>query len=381
MVYNGGMKKLMVVAGVMGLLVPALSFAAYLRAGQSVFVAGADTAASNAYVAGANVDVSGPVGGDLLVAGANVIVSGKVSQDILAGGGTVNVVGVSAQDIRIAGANVTLSANATGEIVAVGGQIVVTPDTTVAKDSYLAGGAVTFAGNEAGNLTIAGGAVRIDGVVAGNLLITKATKVTIGSHAIINKNFEYSAPVPVVIEKGGQVVGATTYHEVQAASETAPGAGAVFGLITAWFLIKFLMTLAAAFLLWYAWPKDSQDILERMRTRFWHKLLRGFAFMILVPIAAIIACITVIGAIPGVVALFAYIAVMILAAPYAAIFVASLLKKNYANLAWYHLVLGAAIYAMVAWIPFLGWIACFIVYLVALGALSKVLIGKFQNNS
>lgn len=376
------MKKILTWAGVAvgcaAVVVPTLSLAAYMRGGSNVFLTPADAPAGNVYVAGASVDVTAPVGGDLLAAGGTILISGRVAQDIMAAGGTINIVGASAQDVRVAGGNVTIGGKFSGEVAVGGEQITILPDTTIASDSYLGGGTIVFAGNESGNLTIGGGEVRIDGVVGGDLIVSKASKVTLGAHAVIKKNFEYTASSPVVAETGAQVLGQTVFHQAAAPEANKSAQRAILGFITGWLIIKFLITLTAAYLLWYLRRNDALGVIDASRSHFWRELLRGFSFLILVPIAVVIAFITIIGAIPAFVALLVYIAALVLATPFAVIVTASLLRKDRVGLAWYHILLGSLILSVATLIPFVGWMACFIVYLAALGGLLTVIKARFR---
>jgi cytoskeletal protein CcmA (bactofilin family) len=376
------MKKILtwagIAAGCAAVIMPALTFAAYMRAGNNVLLTPADAPVGNAYVAGGSVDVAVPIGGDLLAAGGTVLVSGKVSQDIMAAGGTIIIEGASAQDVRVAGGNITIGGKFSGEVVAAGGQITILPETTIVNDSYFAGGTVAFAGNESGNLTISGGEVTIDGVVTGNLIVKNAKKVTLGAHAVIKKNFEYSAPVPVITESGAQVLGQTVFHQVAAQAANGTASQLFLGFLTGWLIVKFFIVLTAAYLLWYLRRNDSLGIIDASRSHFWRELLRGFSFLILVPIAVIIAFMTIIGAIPALVALLAYVIALVLASPFAVIFVASLLRKDRVGPAWYHILLGSLILSVVALIPIVGWIACFAVYLAALGGMVAVIKARFQ---
>ena len=366
--------------GVAAALVPALSFAAYLNAGSNIYVAGTEASSQNAYVAGGVVSVSSPVGGDLLAAGANVFVSGKVAQDLMIGGGTVNVIGASAQDARIAAANITLSAALSGEAFLAGAQIVVAPGTTIAKDSYLFGGAVTFGGNEAGNLTISGGDIRIDGAVNGDVLIKRANKVTLGSNAVIKGALTYSAPEPLIREDGAQVTGSITFNKTEARTSASSGQGFFAAFATMWLLAKFIAILAMVYLFWYARRNDARAVIEHARGRFWRSLFQGFAFAVLVPVAAVILLFTVIGAIPAIVGILVYIAVLIITTPFAAIFAASFLAKARSELRWYHLFFGALIFFIIGIIPIVGWIANCIMYLAALGGIARILGLKFKEN-
>lgn len=376
------MKTLTILMGVAVALVPAVSFAAYVSAGPSVVLPPAPAGGANAYLAGGTVSAENQVSGDLLAAGGTIIVSSKVQGDIMVAGGTVNVLGASAQDIRVAGGNVTVGGNFTGELMAVGGQVTVVPQTTIAKDSYLAGGTIMFLGSENGALTIAGGDIRIDGTVNGNVTVEKANKLTIGSLAVVKGSLEYSSPVPVVIEQGGQVLGKTTFHQITPPTNNANGVWAIASIITIWALVKFFIVLTAAYLLWYLRRKEMATVVEDMCGRFWRNLLHGFGFLFLVPIAAIILFITVIGSIPAILALLIYAAALILAAPVATIAATSvmmqLFKKSKTNLAWYHILLGSFVFALISIIPFIGWVICLIVYLASLGGLLNVLAAKFQ---
>ncbi len=370
------MKKYIAFAAV-AVLFPALSLAASMSAGQRVSFEGTTVAQGNAYMAGGTVMASGVVNGDLLAAGGTIVSSAKVNGDIMAVGGTITMVGVSAQDVRIAGGNVTVGGTMTGELTTVAGTLVVTPGTTIAKDSYLAGGSISFSGNEAGNLKIAGGDIYFNGITNGNVTIAKATRVTVGPNAVIKGTFEYSAPVAAAIDGGAKITGTPVFHEVQVQKQNTNWFTGTFGsILTIWWLLKLLMALVAAYLVWYLFRNDSLAVLDQSRSHYGKSLLRGFIFLVAMPIAAIIAFVTIIGVIPGVIALLSYFLLLTLAAPFAVLFAAALLRKGKTDLRWYHLLLGAVVFAIVGLIPFIGWIACALVYLAALGAVANVLKEK-----
>jgi len=380
------MKKL--IAGAVGaaavfalFAAPAASLAAYFNAGKAVDVGGTQAIAQNAYVAGGAATVTAPVQGDLLLAGGNVFVSSEVSQDIMAVGGTVILSGASAQDIRIAGGNVTIGSTASGELLAAGGQITVTPDSKLAKDSYLAGGSVMFNGDEAGNLQVYGGSVVIAGTVGKDLTIKASKDVTIASGAVIKGNLDYTAPAPATIGNGAQIMGQTTFHAMPAAAAARASGAGWFGPLAAflafWLVMKFLMVLLLAYVLWYAFRKDATDMLAMAGSHFWGELLRGFVFLVAMPVAIIIALVTVVGAMAGVIAGLAYAALIALAFPVEVLVASSLILKCRVDLRWYHILLGAVVLAIAVVIPFIGWLACFMVYLASFGVLLHVIGRKF----
>lgn len=365
------------VAAAVAILLPPAVFAASMNTGQTVSVNGASPAEGNVYAVGGTVNTAGPISGDLIMAGGTIFSTAKVNGDIMVAGGNLNLTGVTAQDIRMAGGNIMLSGTLSGELVMAGGQVVIAPDAKIAKDSYIAGGSISFSGNEAGNLKMAGGDLYIDGTVKGNLTISRANKVTIGPHAVIGGTLEYGAPVPATIESGARITGEPIFHVVQPRQNNRQAAPGVFGFLTVIWFLKFLAGLAAAYLLWYLFRGDSLAVLEEIKARYGRSLLHGFALLILMPIAAIIALITVIGSIPGLLALLAYVTLLVLTVPATILLVAALLLRGKTDLKWYHILIAALIIAIVRFIPFIGWIAYALVYLGALGAVGNILKGKF----
>jgi hypothetical protein len=201
--------------------------------------------------------------------------------------------------------------------------------------------------------------------------------VTIGSHAVVKGTFEYTAPIAATIDGGASIAGTPVFHQVQNTDQGKSWPiAAVVGIFTLWWLVKLLMVLTASYLLWYLFRGDSLAVLDQARSRYGASLLRGFIFLIVMPVAVIIAFVTVIGVIPGVIALLVYLMLLVLAAPFATLFVAALLRKGKTDLRWHHILLGAVVIALVGLIPFIGWIACALVYLGTLGAVANVLKAK-----
>lgn len=378
------MKKI-IVLGAFAALLPVAAFAAYVGVGDSVsspLPAADKEIGENVYLVGGTVNVSNPVLGDLSTAGGTVVVSGKVDRDILAAGGNVSIIGGEAEDIRVAGGNLTIGGKVNGEIMAAGGQVSVTSDAVIARDSYIAGGTLSFAGTENGNLTLAGGEVRVDGIVNGNLLIKNAQKVTFGPRAVVKGTVEYFAPKEATIEDGAQLSSAAVFHKIEDSRGKGSGVKpfmAIFGIM---FLLKQIAVLAAAYLLWYLRKHDMTSAIEGVFHHFWKTLFRGFAVLVLIPIAAIILLFTVIGWVPAAVLIAAYIALLALAVPTAAIIATSLLmalfKKGRTSLEWYHILGGVIVLSILGFIPVVGWIACFVVFLVSLGAVAGILKTKFS---
>ncbi len=356
--------------------------AAYFGTGRNVTVDAPATFDQNVYAAGVDVAVSAPVTGDVLAAGDVVYISSRATGDIMALGSTVMIQGAEAQDVRTAAANLTVGGTFSGELLAAGASVTVTPGTAIAKDSYIAAGNLSFDGDASGTLYVTGGTVYFDGRTGGNLVIRNAKDVTIGPDAAIEGNLEYTAPRAASIAQSAHIGGTTLFHKAPTPAERDAWAGPFLAILTLWWLLKLATILAGAYLFWYAFRKDSVLVVFRAARGFWKELLRGFVVAVALPIASLVAIFTVIGALPGIVALLAYATVMLAAAPVAGIVSASLIwRRRKENLRWYHILFGTAIFAVVALVPFVGWIVAGAIYLASFGSLAMFLWERIVKNA
>jgi hypothetical protein len=108
----------------------------------------------------------------------------------------------------------------------------------------------------------------------------------------------------------------------------------------------------------------------------------GFAALILAPVWAIILFITFIGYYIAFMVLTAYLFMLVLAGLLGVIFVGSALwqwfkKAPQMEFSWRTALLGAVVMSLLQLIPFVGWIICIVVMLMALGAL----VSRFRPTS
>ena len=105
------------------------------------------------------------------------------------------------------------------------------------------------------------------------------------------------------------------------------------------------------------------------------EFLRGFIVLVVVPVAVFLLIISVLGFAVGVVGIIGYIFLITLSKIYAGIVLGSLLskwivKKVLAN--WQWAIVGITLLQIIGLIPILGGIVTFTLFIVALGAVSKI---------
>lgn len=360
---------------------PLSAFGAVMGSGENYYLEGSSTVNDNLYVGGANVNINGIVNGDVLVGGASVFASGQTNGDLMIAGGTLNVIGAVSGDARVAGGNITITAPIGGELMVAGGQVNIS-GATIAKDANIAAGTLNYSGTTNGKMNIVGGQIYINGTVDKDLSI-KAKEVRFGPKAVIKGNLDYYSPSAAVMDQGAVITGQNNFHKVDMPMKKEVGKGAMLGFITFAWLLKSLSIVIAAWIAIYLFKNQSEAIVNESLRNFWRNTGKGFAMLILVPVAVILSFITVIGLIPGFVVLFFYISLVILSSIIALLLFTRLamkyiFKKEDYRLNWWIVIISAIVMGIISIIPFVGPLFNFFIFLAAFGSTTNYILSKLK---
>jgi cytoskeletal protein CcmA (bactofilin family) len=374
------MKKALYIAVAVALIVPLVGFAATVKGGKSYSLAKGETITDDLYAAGGNVTIAGNVMGDAVVSGGMVIVTGNIQQDVLIAGGNLSVLGPVGDDVRAAGGNITISAPVAGDVLAAGGQVVIASGADVGKDAVLAGGSITIDGHVKGKVDASGGEVTINGTVDGNVSI-KSGRVILGEHAVINGSLSYQSLKQATIATGAVIKGQTNYQQLQGASRGQIARARIFGGI-----FKVIMLFISAWVLHLIFRRRSTKVIARPIATFWWHLLWGFISIIIIPIAAVILMVTVVGIPLGIITLIGYFLLLALSWIITPVIIGSLVymwwEKSRASgnttmvprVNWETILLGVLVFTIVGYIPVIGWLVNCVFMLVAFGTLVKGIV-------
>ena len=280
-----------------------------------LLVAGAAAASDDSFRLGGNVEITESVPGSLKVVGGTITVDGPVSGDASLAGGTIIVNGAVKDNLRAAGGHVTINASIGGNVSVAAGTLELGPLARIA-----------------GNLSFHGGSLQRDP----------------------------AAQVTGTLEQRG---GRGAHH-----SERGPFSGYGRG----WFWTGGLVVLAA--LLAAALPGPSKRMAAELRERPWVTTLLGLVAISAIPVAAVLAMITVIGIPLGILAIVAYAALLMVGYVWLAVVVGGLLldRLSPASAAATASRVGAAVLAMIALallarLPFVGGLVGMIALVVGVG--------------
>lgn len=289
-VRRGAMFALML-AGVCGVaamaVTPSIASASDFRRGDFVEVAQDETIKGDVFLFGHRVRVNGTVEGDVFLFSEDASVTGTVKGDVIAFAQSLHLPGHVEGNVRAFTNNLTIS----GDVA----RNVLTFDESVNLDS---------AGKIGRSLTVFTKSLSLDGQLGRDLLVfsehtgisgkvggtidAKGASLDISSTAQVDGPVRFEGDRPAEVASGAKLASPVEYHRIEHKQKYAEGHYYVWQLIWTAAFVLFGLVL---FLLMPQFSRDAVDNVEKYGASFGLGVLVFFG----VPIAALIACITVVG--------------------------------------------------------------------------------------
>ena len=209
-----------------------------------------------------------------------------------------------ADDLFAAGAHVTLAAPVAGKARLTGGEVEI-DEKGSAHDTVIAGGDVSVRGRIDGDLRANGGRVTLDSQVTGDATVN-AGSLKLGPNARIDGKLRFRGE-DLDRDVGAVVAGGVTH--IAGRNHTwrhSPWGGAVVGAIVTLHMV-LLAALMAALL-----PGTSRRMQDELRAHPGLAPLMGFIALVCIPVAAVLAMVTIIGIPLGLLAILGYVALLLL---------------------------------------------------------------------
>ncbi len=343
----------------LSLTVPGLA-QAYTEAGETVTLRG--SLDDDLYAAGGTVDIDADIDGDVIAAGGEIAIGHRISGDVIAAGGTLRIHGEVRDDVRISGGELDVDARIGDDLAASGGSIVLSGESRIGGDAWLAGGEVRMAGTVDGKLTVIGGEIHLSGTVLGDVEL-EGGQINLLEGAKIGGDLRYQSPRPASTHASASVSGQVTHEAID-----PDYADHGFGLF-------FSLTLVVAGILFYLlFPGYTVASAKRVVAKPWSSLGAGFVFLVATPFVAFALMLIVLGFWVGLIVLALYCVALVLGFLIGCIFIgdrgAALFKQELSTPGRRLISLTVAIFVLglVQTIPLLGGLALFLLLLFGLGA-------------
>jgi len=248
--------------------------------------------AGDFFGAGESSRPDGAIEGDAFVAGGEVMVSAPVMGDAVLTGGSIHVGDRVGSDLYAAGGDIVIDAAVDHNARLAGGRIRLTRHATIAGNMTLAGSSLLMEGRTGGAFTAFGESVTINGEIHGDASVA-ARSLNVGPNARITGSLTYRTANPPKISPRAVISGGVKKSELEfPEAEVKPVAKAV-AWVGALMFASGLFVIGALIIMLS--PTGVSSLVGQIRARPLQSLLIGFALIVCVPVAAILAMVTVIG--------------------------------------------------------------------------------------
>lgn len=279
----------LVLTGLCALMaLPPAASATEFRKGETTEISIDETIKGDAYLTGRRLRMDGTVDGDLFVFGQSVDVDGHVTGDVIA----------FARDLHIRGkvdGNVRAFTNSLTLTGAVGKNVMLFGDALNFESSANIGGSITMFGTSlnldgklARDVLFFGDRVGVNGIVGGGIR-EKGTSLYIGPHAQID------GPVDYVGRKEAEVAATAKLASPVHFTKHEPKPNYLSSHYYVWRVIWAAAYVLFGLVLIVLMPKFSHEAVHMGQSSYGASLGLGVLVLFGVPIAAVIACVTVVG--------------------------------------------------------------------------------------
>ena len=279
---------------------PAPAEAQSVEVGDVLTIASGEVREGDLYAAGEAVQVDGRLNGDLVAGARRILVDGAVDGDVFAAGNTIDLRGPIGDSTRIAGQILTVDTTIDGDLLAGGEELHLTENASVAGGLTAAASLVEIDGTVGRGARVAAGEIIVRGTVNGNANVI-ADRLDLAPGARITGDLDYRARTPLSPEAAAQVEGDVRYEEPV---EDPEDGGGGFGFLF-WF-----WQLLAALLTGIVVVAALRGVVERLVASIAEETtlgaLLGFTAFLLIPVAAVIAIVTLVGLPIGVAAVLLF---------------------------------------------------------------------------
>ncbi len=380
------MKKILLFSALLGTYQTSRAFR--MEWGQTVIIS--KPLYEDLYIAGGDVTINAPVYGDVIVAGGTLNLNDTITNDLLLAGGTVNINGYVGDDIRCAGGRLHVLKNIGGDLVIAGGRIEVAKNAVIYGGLMSSGGELVIDGTigntvkiNAGKLTFNGKALKdfeshsdkllMNGTVSGPTVLA-ARSMTIGPSAEFGDNVRYWSRKSTVDFKQSIKNGKATYDSslrIKGKDWYYLGRTTALGLI--WYLGTAFLFLMIIQYLFSSTLRKAGDTVARSMSK---SLLWGFLFVIGMPLAILLLLVTVIGIPVGLILIFTYVGILILATVTAALVMANWYNLKFETNWNFWQIVGSAfvffiLFKLISFTPFLGWLIMMGIAFIAFGSILR----------
>jgi cytoskeletal protein CcmA (bactofilin family) len=354
------------------LALPPAASATEFRRGQSPEVGKDETIKGDVYLSGERVRVEGTVDGDVYAAGKDIDIDGHVTGDVISAGRYLRIRGTVDGNVRSCGNTAVISGTLGKNIMWFGDSVTVDSTGKVGGGVTMFGGTLAMDGHLSRDILFFGDEINLNGSVGGGIR-QKGHTLIIGANARVQGPIHFEGDKPADVSPSAKLSSPVEFKHMERKKEYREGKYYIWQVIFAAAFILFGLVLFALM------PKFSEDAVKSAE-HYGAAAGLGVLVMFGVPIAAVIACVTVVGLFIGISTFFLWFASLYFAQVIVGAVVGQWLMGRTSEL-WPmigRMAVGLVIVRLCTTIPHVGGWVKFVAILWGIGAISLALYRRFQ---
>ena len=269
------------------LALPTGTSATEFRTGQSPTVSKDEIIKGDIYLSGERVRIEGTVEGDVFAAGKDIDIDGHVKGDVISAGRYLQLRGTVDGNIRSAGNTAVISGTLGKNMTWFGDAVTVDSTGKVGGGITMFGGTLAIDGHLNRDILFFGEEINVNGSVGGGIR-EKGNMLIVGPNAQVDGAVKFEGNKPAEIAPGAKLASPVEFKQMERKRDYRESNYYVWRVIWTAAFILFGMVL---FLLAPGFARETISSAERYGAPIGLGILVFFG----VPLAAIIACITVVG--------------------------------------------------------------------------------------
>lgn len=324
------------------------------------------------FAAGGRIQVEGTIEGDLIAAGGQIEVRGHVEGDVISSSGQMTMSGVVDGNIRAYAGNVTIKGKVARNVMVFGGDVNIDRDAVIGGSVTTGSGHLSVDGQVGRDVLAMGGQVTLSGNIKGAVTV-RAGELSIDSSAQVAGPIDFHGDKPAQVSPEAKLASPVHFVKIK----HGPDYSSVH--YYTWQIIWIAAFILFGLVLFSLMPEFAQDAVKSAEH---YGAAPGLGILVLfgIPIAACIACITVVGLFLGIATLFVWYGALYFAQVIIGTVVGQWLMGRTSEL-WPligRMAVGVVIVRLCTTIPHLGGWVKFGLILWGIGAISLAIYHRFQ---
>jgi cytoskeletal protein CcmA (bactofilin family) len=324
------------------------------------------------YLSGERVRVEGTVDGDVFAAGQDIDIDGTVNGDVISSGRFLRIRGTVEGNVRAAGNTAVITGSVGKNVMWFGDSATLDATGKVGGSVTMFGGVLSVDGHLGRDVLFFGNEINLNGSVGGGIR-QKGHALIIGSSAQVDGPIHFEGDKPPDVSSQAKLASPVEFKKSVKKEEYREGGYYIWQVIFAAAFILFGLVFFALM------PKFSEDAVKSAEH---YGASAGLGVLVLfgLPIAAVIACITVVGLFLGISAFLLWFACLYFAQVIVGAVIGQWLMGRTSEL-WPligRMAVGLVILRLCTTIPHVGGWVKLVAILWGIGAISLAVFRRFQ---